>query len=505
MENQDEEKNITDEQSNAKITLEMAFGEKVSERGQEKAIFNDYPQKTHMSKKTITIVVVAIIFAMLACMTGGILIGANVGIGGDMPLMIEAYKNLKKFYYKDISWSEFQKTATAAMLGGVDNFTGMYSISSTANPTGVGVVLENNIFNEHFLRMIYDGAPASRSTACMWYPTFDNAQKNVGGEDVADKQIKMSAGDELVALKINGEFLRVKNTATSYISSCLAASKDGNVSFFVTKESYGDANIKEVGFYQFDMTMESYYPINAQYFAPKEINSKDTAMIKYSEFTENSAIEFAICVDKFVNDSAKPNNLILDLRGNGGGRADILCYVAKFLLDPNGVPAELPIIKYDYNKGNGKQKTMFYETSSTFSNNNGAKAYYIGNVVNNFNVSVLCDNGTASCSEALIGALEYYNGTEIVGRKTYGKGVAQKICLIGGGKYQIAITNGFYYIPTREQNGATVWTESIHGKGFTPSTINTVNDHIRPNKYDSCVAKALENLAKQANNSGNIV
>jgi len=111
-------------------------------------------------------------------------------------------------------------------------------------------------------------------------------------------------------------------------------------------------------------------------------------------------------------------------------------------------------------------------------------------LVEGFNMTILCNEGTASSSEALIGALQYYNGTKIIGSTTYGKGVGQVV--IPYGDYYIYITNSIYYIPTDENgDGVTEWTKSIHEVGFTPDAENKIDNIIRPLSTDKAIARAL--------------
>ena len=112
-------------------------------------------------------------------------------------------------------------------------------------------------------------------------------------------------------------------------------------------------------------------------------------------------------------------------------------------------------------------------------------------LVEGFNMTILCNGNTASSSEALIGALMYYNNAEIIGRTTYGKGVGQVVVRFTE-KYNLIITNGKYYIPTDSNgDGITEWDTSIHGVGFIPKEENTIDKVVRPISTDKAIKRAL--------------
>lgn len=143
----------------------------------------------------------------------------------------------------------------------------------------------------------------------------------------------------------------------------------------------------------------------------------DTAYIRLVRFTGNSAAEFRSAMHKFKEDGKK--NLVLDLRGNGGGYMDILQEIAKYFCKETTSAKPLVAIA-DYG---GKRENFF--------------AY--GNVYGQYfakesRICVLADADTASAAECLIGCMLDY-GTISYGdicltdrngvAKTYGKGIMQ--------------------------------------------------------------------------------
>lgn len=127
--------------------------------------------------------------------------------------------------------------------------------------------------------------------------------------------------------------------------------------------------------------------------------------------------------------------LIIDLRDNPGGVLTEVCEIADDLL-PEGV------ITYIEDK-NGKRKYYNSDANSE---------------VEGIPIVVLINEGSASASEVLTGALKDYGRAVIVGNKSYGKGIVQNIYPFTDGS-GISLTSAKYYTP----NGI-----CIHEKGIEP-------------------------------------
>jgi carboxyl-terminal processing protease len=130
------------------------------------------------------------------------------------------------------------------------------------------------------------------------------------------------------------------------------------------------------------------------------------------------------------------HGLILDLRNNPGGLLDQAVAVADIFLD-NGLIV--------YTKGRVKEQNMTFQAHS-----NGGK--------NLFPLVVLVNEGSASASEIVTGAIQDHKRGIIVGNKTFGKGSVQTILPLPEGA-GLRMTTARYYTP----NG-----RSIQATGITP-------------------------------------
>ena len=235
----------------------------------------------------------------------------------------------------------------------------------------------------------------------------------------------------------------------------------------------------------------------AKLFTPEEIGdtTNTTAMIKLYKFEGSAILDFYNCVKAFKDAGYK--KLILDLRDNGGGEALILQYIASCLI--NGADSKnIEILKSIYNSGDGKMKTEYLGTTNQGEVVVDGETQIVPvlnlpkEIGDEFELVVLANGNSASCSEALLGALQYYNNVGFVGSKTYGKGVGQISMPFAGGKYILVITNSKYFIPTDEDgDGVIDWTKSIHKTGISPTEENQIDNIYRPIIRDEAIKRAL--------------
>lgn len=126
-------------------------------------------------------------------------------------------------------------------------------------------------------------------------------------------------------------------------------------------------------------------------------------VIKMYSFSGNATNEFRNALLKFI-DSGK-NKLIIDLRGNPGGFLDSAVEVSGWFLDKGAV-----VVKEKF--GNGDE-TVFRSKGNR--------------IFNNLPLAVLVNEGSASASEIMAGALREHNVAKLVGAKTFGKGSVQEL------------------------------------------------------------------------------
>lgn len=150
-----------------------------------------------------------------------------------------------------------------------------------------------------------------------------------------------------------------------------------------------------------------------------------TAYVKINRFSATANREFVDAIDKMI-DQQRLDNLILDLRQNPGGYLRQATEILSQIFSEKG---NLLV----YTKG---------EQSSREDHETTGNAYFdIGKVV------VLIDEGSASASEIVAGAIQDYDRGHIIGRRSYGKGLVQKQFRLSDGS-ALRLTIAKYYTPS---------------------------------------------------------
>lgn len=145
--------------------------------------------------------------------------------------------------------------------------------------------------------------------------------------------------------------------------------------------------------------------------------------IKVSRFSATTPEEFSDALDVLLEKGMQ--KLIIDLRGNVGGYLKSAIKVSDEFLENNKLIV--------YTEGINRPRQMAYATrKGRFEN---------GDVV------VLIDEGSASASEILAGAIQDNDRGIIIGRRSFGKGLVQEQIDLNDGS-AIRLTVARYYTPT---------------------------------------------------------
>ena len=157
--------------------------------------------------------------------------------------------------------------------------------------------------------------------------------------------------------------------------------------------------------------------IDASYMMTKEVG-----YIRLNKFSSVTYREFMESLEALKK--AGLQKLILDLRGNGGGILDEAVEIADEFLEGD------KLITYTEGKHVDKKE---YRCRRNGQFEKGA-------------LIVLADEGTASASEILIGALQDWDRATIIGRRTFGKGLVQEQFDLSD-KSALRLTIARYYTP----------------------------------------------------------
>lgn len=178
--------------------------------------------------------------------------------------------------------------------------------------------------------------------------------------------------------------------------------------------------------------------------------------IRISQFQALTAQDMAKAIAQLKQQAGgKLKGLILDLRNNPGGLLDSAIEVSDSFLD-NDKRGQREMIVYTQGRLPGSKFTAYANP---------------GDLIENAPLIVLINNGSASASEIVAGALKDNKRAIILGTQSFGKGSVQTVLPLDD-KRGIKLTTALYYTPSGT---------SIQAKGITP---DIVIEEIKVGKQD---------------------
>jgi len=150
-----------------------------------------------------------------------------------------------------------------------------------------------------------------------------------------------------------------------------------------------------------------------------EILEGNIAYIQLFHFSEPAARIFGMAANGVLASSA--DRIILDLRNNPGGFLEVAVTIAGWFLEKDQL-----VVTEDFGE-EGKERTYKAKGSGR---------------LGSYPLVILLNQGSASASEILAGALRDHRGVMIVGEKSFGKGSVQELeSLAGDASLKITVAN----------------------------------------------------------------
>ncbi len=165
-----------------------------------------------------------------------------------------------------------------------------------------------------------------------------------------------------------------------------------------------------------------------------EMKENNIAYLRISYFNQETWSEFDKAVKEITLES--PRGVILDLRSNPGGFLETSVNVASEWLAPDTLIVSEGSVDREYHEFYAKGKHRFRDYPTV----------------------VLVDNGSASGSEIVAGALQDHDAATVVGMQTFGKGSVQDFEVLPDGS-ALKLTIARWYTPLNRQ---------IDGQGIEP-------------------------------------
>jgi len=135
----------------------------------------------------------------------------------------------------------------------------------------------------------------------------------------------------------------------------------------------------------------------------KEIDGQKIAYIQLYQFSENASFDFRKAAIEILTSPAQ--KIILDLRNNPGGYLEVAQDITGWFLEKGKI-----VVIEDFGQGNEQEYKA--QGPGTFSD---------------YKVVILINQGSASASEILAGALRDNRGILLIGEKSFGKGSVQEL------------------------------------------------------------------------------
>ena len=224
-------------------------------------------------------------------------------------------------------------------------------------------------------------------------------------------KVGILAGDKIV--KIDGEDAFGKKVDNEYVAKHLRGEKGSKVTLGIKR-----GNSDEI--IDFEVVRDK-IPLNS--ISASFMIDKSIGYIKLDRFAKTSMDEFDDAMTKLK--SKKMKSLILDLRGNSGGYLAVAAELSNQFLK-NG----MMIV---FTEGDKSPKQVFN------TDHNGQ--FSDGKLV------ILIDEGSASASEIVSGAVQDWDRGVLIGRRSFGKGLVQRPFNIADGSV-VRLTTARYYTPT---------------------------------------------------------
>jgi carboxyl-terminal processing protease len=308
----------------------------------------------------------------------------------NLEIMDQVYEHLDLYFVDEPQNGKLSKTSIDAMLKELDPYTVYYHESNiedyrlmtTGQYGGVGALIRRMGDDTYFAEP-YEGNPAEKAG--------------------------IKAGDKIIS--IDGKDMHKKNSDD--VSSALKGPKGTTIKVEIERQGEGKKTI--------DITRDEIKIPDVPYSGMLE---NKTGYVKLNSFTQTAASDVKAAIEKMKGEGME--NLILDLRGNGGGLLIEAVKIVNFFVPKNTVVVTT--------KGRVKEENRVYKTLED-------------PIAENMKLVVLIDDGSASASEIVAGSLQDLDRAVIVGQTSFGKGLVQRTYDLKYGS-KVKITIAKYYTPS---------------------------------------------------------
>lgn len=319
-------------------------------------------------------------------------VSKNFEIAKNLDIFATLFRELVVNYVDEINSAELIKTGIDEMLGSLDPYTNFipesemedYRFMTTGQYGGIGALIMRR-GDYIFISETYEGFPADK-----------------GG---------LLPGDKI--LTINEQ--SAKNRNQEEVSALLKGQPGTEVVIEIERAGHEELLTKT-------LLREVVKIDNIPYYG---LLDEKTGYIKLTGFTQNAGREVREAFTELRN-AHNIQNIVLDLRGNGGGLLNEAVNITNLFVERNQLVVST--------KGNLEERNSTHRT--------------LNNPIDkDIPLVILVDRGSASASEIVAGAIQDFDRGVIIGQRTFGKGLVQNVIPLSYNT-QLKVTVAKYYIPS---------------------------------------------------------
>lgn len=308
----------------------------------------------------------------------------------NMELMDQIYQHLEMYYVDEPQTGKLSKVGIDAMLKELDPYTVYYHESNiedyrlmtTGQYGGIGALIRK-IGEFTFIAEPYEGNPAEKSG--------------------------LMAGDKI--LSIDGKTM--VNIPSDDVSSALKGPKGTTIEIEVERENVGKKKIS--------VTRDEIKLPDVPYSGMLD---ETVGYIKLNSFTQTASSDVKTAFLELQSQGMK--EIVLDLRGNGGGLLIEAVKIVNFFVKKDEIVVTT--------KGRVAEENRTYKTMEA-------------PLDLNIPLTILVDEGSASASEIVAGSIQDLDRGVIIGSTSYGKGLVQRTYDLKYGS-KVKLTIAKYYTPS---------------------------------------------------------
>lgn len=225
------------------------------------------------------------------------------------------------------------------------------------------------------------------------------------------EKVGLEAGDRII--RVGKKLIAGNGITNENVIKLLKGPKGTKVNVSIARKG-----IKKLIDYTITRDEIPIFSIESPYMIDEEIG-----FIKINRFAKTTYTEFIKATKKLLQQGMK--DLIIDLRGNGGGVMGAATSIADEFLAKDKMVV--------YTQGKSRHKEAFYATER--------------GILEKTNIIILINENSASASEILAGALQDNDRGTIIGRRSFGKGLVQEQVMWPDGS-ALRLTVARYYTPS---------------------------------------------------------